>query len=437
MSERSAKKTKSRQEFEAVFEQQTRRFSAFDMLGLSTEESPSSEDSDPPPSVVLKKAPVQPSTENSPSDSGYQVPSPDGQDQVPTVDRRHQVPAVDGQSKRRSGPSTYRQTVVSELPSDGGYQVPSPDGQDQVPTIDRQHPEKEIFENRESIPLAPLQWEVFQALKEMSETGEILSFRQIGERISANPMGVKRAARTLERVGALLSKQVIKTSTIQGIQVEINPELRFHMVKRKDAYGLPKRGRYQVPTVDRQYQVSTVGQSRMYVCKKNTYIREEDLASLLRMSPSEWQIREQTLVQIADTFPSMTALEFRLSLRRLIEQANRGKQTIQNPNAWFKAAFEKNGGPLVTEREIEARLDQSETPKPQKQPAQQKEPTENQELEILRRYVVAKPEERAQIDQMGEERAALMLAAVSEDKHAGILEQAKIECTREFFKIAE
>ena len=271
----------------------------------------------------------------------------------------------------------------------------------------------------------------------MSLTGEILSFRQIGERINANPMGVKRAVRTLERVGALLSKQVIKTATIQGIQVEINPQLHFHMVKRKDAYGLAKRGRYQVPTVDGRHLVPTVGQPRMYVCKKNTYIQEEDLASLLRMSPPEWQIREQTLVQIADAFPLMTALEFRFSLRRLIEQANTGKQAVQNPNAWIKAAFEKNGGPLVTEREIEARLDHGETPKPQKQPTQQEESTEDQDLEILRRYIMAKPEERTQIDQMAEERVAPLLGAFSEDKHAGILEQAKIECTREFFETVE
>ena len=37
---------------------------------------------------------------------------------------------------------------------------------------------------------------------------------------------------------------------------------------------------------------------------------------------------------------------------------------------------------------------------------------------------------------MAEERAAPMLAAVSADKHGGILEQAKVECTRESFKVA-
>jgi hypothetical protein len=187
MPERSAKKTKPRQEFEAIFEQQTRRFSAFDMLGLSTEESPPSEDSDSPPPVVLKKDPVQPSTENLPPDGRYQVPSPD---------RQHQVPAVDRQSKRPSVPSARGPTVVPELPSDGGHQVPSPDRQHSVLTVDRQNRENDISESGKSIPLAPLQWEVFQALKEMSETGEILSFRHIGHRLSATPMGDKRAGRT-------------------------------------------------------------------------------------------------------------------------------------------------------------------------------------------------------------------------------------------------
>ena len=64
----------------------------------------------------------------------------------------------------------------------------------------------------------------------------------------------------------------------------------------------------------------------------------------LRTLPTTWQIREQTLVQIADLFPLMTTLEYGLSLRRLVEQAQTGKPTIQNPNAWLKAAFEKTVG---------------------------------------------------------------------------------------------
>ena len=85
------------------------------------------------------------------------------------------------------------------------------------------------------------------------------------------------------------------------------------------------------------------------------------MAELLRLCPPDWQIREQTLVKIAETFPEMSPLEFRRSIRYMVEQSKTTKQTIQNPNAWLKAAFERNGGPLITERMIEAQIDQRES----------------------------------------------------------------------------
>ena len=119
MSERSAKKTKSRQEFESVFEQQTRRFSAFDMLGLSTEGSHSPEDSDSP--VVVAHASLQTSDEDSLSDGEHAVLGTHGQYQVPTVDPpdkptvSYLVPTVGPWDKIR--PSTvstkYRVPTVS------------------------------------------------------------------------------------------------------------------------------------------------------------------------------------------------------------------------------------------------------------------------------------------------------------------------------------
>jgi hypothetical protein len=53
----------------------------------------------------------------------------------------------------------------------------------------------------------------------------------------------------------------------------------------------------------------------------------------------------------------MSPLEFRRSIRYMVEQSKTSKQAIQNPNAWLKAAFERNGGPLITERMIEAQID--------------------------------------------------------------------------------
>jgi hypothetical protein len=169
----------------------------------------------------------------------------------------------------------------------------------------------------------------------------------------------------------------------------------------------------------------------MYICKKNTYILAEDLKNLLENSPVEWRIREQTLIQIADTFPMMTALEFRLSLRRLVNQAKNGKQVIQNPNAWLKASFERNGGPLVTEREIEVRVRQQEVQASTTPPPRTIE-NEDRDIASMRRYMNASPEDRAEIDRLAEERVERLLGTISPDKHAGLREEARIECTQEY-----
>ena len=191
-----------------------------------------------------------------------------------------------------------------------------------------------------------------------------------------------------------------------------------------------------VPRSNRSAVVPWYSETNKNACKKNTHILGDDLRLLLENSPSEWKIREQTLVQIADTFPMMTALEFRLSLRRLIDQAKNGKQVIQNPNAWLKASFERNGGPLVTEREIEVRVRQHEAnvvalPPARPLPAQ----PEAQDVESMRRYMNASPEEREAIDRLAEEKVGRMLTTFSPDKHAGIREEARLECTREYFGV--
>ena len=94
----------------------------------------------------------------------------------------------------------------------------------------------------------------------------------------------------------------------------------------------------------------------MYVCNKNTYIQGTDITELLGVCPKKWNIREATLVAIADTYPEMDKTTFRLSLLRAVEQTKEGKPVIRNANAWLKAAFEKNGAPLVTARDIEAQV---------------------------------------------------------------------------------
>src|SRR5262245_29150521 len=128
----------------------------------------------------------------------------------------------------------------------------------------------------------------------------------------------------------------------------------------------------------------------------------------------------------------MTAIEFRLSLTYLVEQAKQAKELIRNPNAWVKAAFEKSGRPLVTEREIEARFEQSPI-KREPLSSEAKGEGDREELELLRRYLACNINERAEIDRLAEEKATPLFKIVAADKHAGVMSAARLEAVREYF----
>jgi hypothetical protein len=162
----------------------------------------------------------------------------------------------------------------------------------------------------------------------------------------------------------------------------------------------------------------------MYVEK--TYIRE-----LLALFPAEWQICEQTLQQTWQLSPNMSRLEFRRSLLYLIEQTKSGPE-VKNPNAWLKGAFARNGGPIVTEAMIEARLDRRSVSTSKAHDLEKDRAVA--ELEVLHCYLAASAEEKAHIDQMAEERIGRLLTTVSTDKHAGIRQHARLECAREFLR---
>jgi hypothetical protein len=137
------------------------------------------------------------------------------------------------------------------------------------------------------------------------------------------------------------------------------------------------------------------------------------------------------LIEVANALPMMTAIEFRRSLLHLVGQAHSSRHTIQNHNAWLKAAFLKNEGPLVTERMIEAQIDQKKSTIEGK--AVPVRGSESDEIEVLQRYVAASEEERAAIDHAAAEKVASVLSLVSSEKHAAVTAQARIECAREFF----
>jgi len=508
---RSAKKSNSRQMFEAVFEQQTRRFSAFDLLGLSSEAPFPSVTPSPQTSEVTSKSlenvesVVEPSagTVNTGQDQQVVVDSqglalrddsqaqelapdshplelgPYGNAQVSVPDDKKDLPQlndlvfvskpagraleepVSDRSEGAKKPSLGKQKVHlraqkgRKLRPDGLVldQTVDPqvdqtvDGQSLGQTVWPSLGQTESLKNltelgpyrqgqvqawiSQTILLAPLQWDVWQTLQNTEAGRRIISYRQIARETNSTIDGVRKAVRVIQKEGGILAKEIIRSAEEQGFRVVLNRDIAFRRGTLSEAKAILKRGLALGQTPDRVGQMLGPDGLRMYVCN-NINIKQTDIAQLLRVAPPEWKIREQTLLQVADAFPEMTAIEFRLSLVYLIEQARNAKAPIRHPNAWVKAAFEKNRGPLVTEREIEARFEQhSSRHDAQRLPRVGGE--DDKDLEFLRRYFACDPQVRAEIDRMAEEKAAPSLKVVSEDKRASVLEEARLEAAREFF----
>ena len=108
----------------------------------------------------------------------------------------------------------------------------------------------------------------------------------------------------------------------------------------------------------------------------------------------------------------MTAIEFRLSLNYLVDQEKIAREPIRNHNAWVKAAFEKNKGPLVTEREIEVRFEQSAPKRDVPRPANSVD-HQSEDSELLRLYLACTPDERREIDLLADAKAAPLLKVVA------------------------
>ena len=132
--------------------------------------------------------------------------------------------------------------------------------------------------------------------------------------------------------------------------------------------------------------------------------------------------------------PEMDQTTFRLSLLRAVEQAKEGKPVTRNANAWLKAAFEKNGAPLVTARDIEAQVRGGQGAEPSRpaspetdQPTPAVRPEED---EIFQQYLATDEAQRREIDRLAEEKMQAVLDRVGPDKHQSILVQARIEAAR-------
>jgi hypothetical protein len=398
-----------RNEIRAAVQQRVKRFSPFELLGLDGGVSPSP------------------------------IPTSDQSDL--RADALSETPPSDISPSDISDGLTYRQTPPSDVPSDPcisdrliqGHLEDTSDGliegRSDIPAVPPVSPPAS-----EAGPLAPLQWRVWQALLESE--GKVVSHQALAAQVHGSIPGVRQAMHVIEREGGILFRQTVREKTeegavLQGFRIRLNRAISFRQISAKESHLLQKRGvTYPHISDGLIYPRSDISDRlRMYVCNRiHTYIAE-----LLRLCPRDWQIREQTLIKIAELFPDMSLLEFRRSIRYLVEQAQTGRHPVQNPNAWLKAAFERNGGPLVTERMIEVQLDQQRTKTNEERPLAAVET--DKDLDILRRYVAASAQDKAEIDRLADERVRRLLEAVSADKHAGIREQARIECAREFFAV--
>lgn len=285
----------------------------------------------------------------------------------------------------------------------------------------------------DAILLAPLQWEVRQLLEGVAASQSITSVRRMANQLGASIEGVKKAIRILKQVG-ILRTTAVRTADVQGFRVDLETKIPVRKGTLNEARGIVKRLGL---TPYRRSQALRTDPPRMYVCNKNTYIQGTDITELLRGCPKKWKIREATLVAIADAYPEMDKTTFRLSLLRAVEQAKEGKPVIRNANAWLKAAFEKNGAPLVTARDIEAQVTGGQGAEPSQpappladQPASGNRPEED---EIFQQYMAADEAQRREIDRLAKEKIETMqtvLDQVGPDKHQAILVQARIEAAR-------
>jgi hypothetical protein len=408
-----------RNEIRTAVQRRVKRFSPFELLGLEGGTSP------PPLPEPERSGLLSDSTAVGP---GKKLPDPPLSDGG--ISDRLIYQTSDGLTVHQTPPDGISDPLISDPLIDGPSDSTSDgliEGRGDIPPAHLPSPSA-----IEAVPLAPLQWRVWQVLLETE--GRVISHRGLATQINGSIPGVRQAIQVIEREGGIRFRQTVREKTqegaiLQGFRVTLNRAIPFQQISSQEAAWIQKRGLTHRHISDGLIYppVGISDRLRMYVYnnKIHTYIPE-----LLRLFPKDWQIREQTLIKIAEAFPDMSLLELRRSIRYLVEQAQTGKSPVQNPNAWLKAAFERNKGPLITERMIEAQIDQQGVKMNEERPP----PAETgQDLDTLRLYVAASAEDKADIDRMAEKRVGRLLATVSADKHAGIREQARIECARKFF----
>jgi hypothetical protein len=346
--------------------------------------------------------------------------SADGRPEALPADRKPQQ-TVDRKHYRQTVSRSYRQTLSTE-----NEKLPPP-----LPADRKSVATKE--DHSQTIPLAPVQWTVWQVLQNVQSTDKIVSYRMLAQLANASIRGVRDALDVIQREGGIRRRETVRNAHEQGLSIELNFAVPFRSASLTETKAILKRGSSYRQTVDRKSATLPADGLRMYVSK---YIRHTDLEEFLRLLPSDWAIREGTLKEVIREFPNMTAFEFRRSLLYLVNQARTGRQPIQNHNAWLKAAFSRNGGPFITERMIEAQLDTLKKEPRSEQGRDVRETADSslqEDFDALRQYLGASADMKATIERTSQERAAPALRMTPTEKHSEIIEQALIDAAREFF----
>lgn len=240
-----------------------------------------------------------------------------------------------------------------------------------------------------------------------------------------------------------LSKKKQRELLEQGLKVDLDPNSRRYQPRtiNPDARGLldrtsppaPKGLKKPTPSTDRLDGAPSTDRHSMYVSK----IRHTDYKELLRLFPPQWRLRERTLRHVGTQNAALSPIHLKASCLYLIGQAQTGKQKIKDYNAWLVGCF-KDGAP-ITEGDIEMLLENhyaiTKQPKnPSQQAKHDRGGQQPDDLAGLRRYLSASEAERAEIDALAQEKAKPFLNWVEEEgKRQGILEQAKIDATLEYF----
>ena len=155
----------------------------------------------------------------------------------------------------------YRQTVSrmqDDFPPSNEEKKDPPLPADGLPVV-------EGTSGLEAIPLAPVQWVIWQELNKAEVQDKVVSYRRLARVASASIRGVRDAFAAIEKEGGIRSKETIRTPEEQGLRVRLNTEIIFRMSTLKETKGLVKRGGHYRQTVDRQSPALPADGLRMYV----------------------------------------------------------------------------------------------------------------------------------------------------------------------------